>query len=152
MDTIEGVLTTARKIQRSNSNLFFNLSLSLSVSFSPSIYLSPSPSPSLKPPRNSLSLSLSETPSQLPPFSLSETPEDARHVECSPWFQAQHICAFVSRKANWGVKNSLRLLSCHPQSPCWRHSLCESQKGSGKLPFWEILKFANKPRFLLLRD
>ena len=138
VDTIEGVLTTARKIQRSNSNLFFNLSLSLCVSFSPSIYLSPSPS--LKPPRNSLSLS------------LSETPEDARHVECSPWFQAQHICAFVSRKAYWGVKNSLRLLSCHPQSPCWRHSLCESQKGSGKLPFCEILKFANKPRFLLLRD
>ena len=146
MDTIEGVLTTARKIQRSNSNLFFNLSLSLCVSFSPSIYLSPSPppSPSLKPPRNSPSLS--------PSLSLSETPEDARHVECSPWFQAQHICAFVSRKAYWGVKNSLRLLSCHPQSPCWRHSLCESQKGSGKLPFWVILKFANKPRFLLLRD
>ena len=57
----------------------------------------------------------------------------ARYVECSPRFQTHQVRSFHTNQAARGFKNSFRFLPRHPQGPCWRQSLCQSQERPGKL-------------------
>ncbi|KAK8653090.1 hypothetical protein V6N13_127105 [Hibiscus sabdariffa] len=53
-------------------------------------------------------------------------------------------------KASRGFENPVRVLPCHPQSPSWRHSLCQSQECSKKDPeraiplFWAAINAGDR--------